>query len=166
MERGEEQGAENSNFGFRIADLARAKDRHQFRIADCEFRAAPSSVDSDWHSNSDTEVILRAYARWGRECVNHLRGMFAFAIWDEQEQELFLARDPFGIKPLYYYQTDHFFLFASEIRALLSSGLVPRKLSLGRCGLLSSIRFRPGSINHHRRSAISTPRPFPHGKVQ
>jgi asparagine synthase (glutamine-hydrolysing) len=101
-----------------------------------------SSVNTDWQSNTDTEVILRAYARWGRECVNHLRGMFAFAIWDEQKQELFLARDPLGIKPLYYYQTDHLFLFASEIRALLASGLVLRKLSLD--GFASYLEF--GSV--------------------
>jgi asparagine synthase (glutamine-hydrolysing) len=68
--------------------------------------------------------------------------MFAFAIWDEQEQELFLARDPFGIKPLYYYQTDRLFLFASEIRALLASALVPRKLSTD--GLTSYLQF--GSV--------------------
>ena len=98
--------------------------------------------DTDWQSNSDTEVILRAYARWERECVHHIRGMFAFALWDEHRKELFLARDPFGIKPLYYYQTDQFFLFASEIRALLASGLVPRKLSLD--GLASYLQF--GSV--------------------
>ena len=74
--------------------------------------------------------------------MNHLRGMFAFAIWDEQKQELFLARDPFGIKPLYYYQTDGLFVFASEVRALLASGLVPRKLSLD--GLASYLQF--GSV--------------------
>jgi asparagine synthase (glutamine-hydrolysing) len=115
-------------------------------ISDCELRISDLknsySVNSDWQSNSDTEVILRSYARWGRECVNHLRGMFAFAIWDEQEQELFLARDPFGIKPLYYYQTNHCFLFASEIRALLASGLVSRKLN--REGVASYLEF--GSV--------------------
>jgi asparagine synthase (glutamine-hydrolysing) len=95
-----------------------------------------------WRSNTDTEVILRAYARWGRDCLTRLRGMFAFAIWDEQKKELFLARDPFGIKPLYYYQTDGLFLFASEVRALLASGLVPRKLSLD--GLASYLQF--GSV--------------------
>src|ERR1700704_375496 len=56
-----------------------------------------------WRSHTDTEVILRAYARWGTACVNHLRGMFAFALWDGSRQELFLARDRLGIKPLYYY---------------------------------------------------------------
>jgi asparagine synthase (glutamine-hydrolysing) len=98
--------------------------------------------DSDWQSNTDTEVILRAYARWGRDCVHHLRGMFVFALWDEQKQELFLARDPLGIKPLYCYQTDSLFVFASEVRALLASGLVSRKLSLD--GVASYLQF--GSV--------------------
>jgi asparagine synthase (glutamine-hydrolysing) len=81
-----------------------------------------------WRSHSDTEVILRAYARWGRDCVKHLRGMFAFAIWDNIRRELFLARDRLGIKPLYYYSDGPVLVFASEIRALLASGLVPRRL--------------------------------------
>lgn len=68
---------------------------------------------------SDTEVILRAYRKWGRDCVNHLRGMFAFAIWDEQRQELFCARDRFGIKPFYYTINDGKLYFASEAKALL-----------------------------------------------
>jgi asparagine synthase (glutamine-hydrolysing) len=111
-----------------------SKDRTQ---ATQDTQSAPT-----WNSNSDTEVILRAYAKWGRDCVQRLRGMFAFAIWDEQRQELFLARDPFGIKPLYYYQTEHCFLFASEVRALLASGLVPRRLSQD--GLASYLQY--GSV--------------------
>ncbi len=81
-----------------------------------------------WRSQTDSEVVLRAYARWGSECLEHLRGMFAFAIWDARRRALFLARDRLGIKPLYYYAGDGFFLFASEVRALLASGLVPRRL--------------------------------------
>jgi asparagine synthase (glutamine-hydrolysing) len=55
-------------------------------------------------TNSDTEVILRAYRRWGEDCVNHLRGMFAFLIWDASTRRVFFARDRFGIKPLYWYE--------------------------------------------------------------
>ena len=70
-------------------------------------------------TNSDTEVILQAYQKWGKDCVNHFRGMFAFAIWDEKEQYLFRARDHFGIKPFYYTQVGDKFYFASEIKTLL-----------------------------------------------
>jgi len=82
-----------------------------------------------WISNTDTEVVLRAYQQWGSDTFRKLRGMFALAIWDEEKQTLLLARDPLGIKPLYYYAGQHQFIFASELRALLASGLVPRKLS-------------------------------------
>jgi asparagine synthase (glutamine-hydrolysing) len=70
-------------------------------------------------TKSDTEVVLRAFARWGPESVNRLRGMFAFAIWDEKEKCLFLARDRFGIKPLYWCLAKRTLYFASEIKALL-----------------------------------------------
>lgn len=69
-------------------------------------------------TESDTEVILAAYSVWGEDCVNHFRGMFAFAIWDPSEHKLFCARDRFGIKPFYYTENNGFF-FASEMKALL-----------------------------------------------
>ncbi|MRS11737.1 MAG: asparagine synthase (glutamine-hydrolyzing) [Actinobacteria bacterium] len=68
---------------------------------------------------SDTEVILEAYRTWGDDCVSHLRGMFAFALWDAERSRLFCARDRFGIKPFYYAVADGVFYFASEIKALL-----------------------------------------------
>lgn len=77
-------------------------------------------------TKSDTEVILRAYEVFGDECVKYLRGMFAFAIWDERQQKLFLARDRIGIKPLYYAITDDEILFGSEIKAILAAdGIEP-----------------------------------------
>jgi len=90
-------------------------------------------------SNSDTEVLLKAYARWGERCLDELRGMFAFAIWDAQRHRLFLARDPMGIKPLYYSAIGSHFLFASELRTLLHTGLVPRRLD--RAGLVNYLAF-------------------------
>jgi asparagine synthase (glutamine-hydrolysing) len=72
-----------------------------------------------FRTTSDTEVALRAYQRWGGECVKHFRGMFAFSIWDEKNQTLFCARDRFGIKPFYYTEVDGVFYFASEIKALV-----------------------------------------------
>lgn len=82
-----------------------------------------------FHSGSDTEVILKAFATHGKECVHLFNGMFAFAIWDKSKKELFIARDRLGIKPLYYYHRNSLLVFASEIRALLSSGQVPRKIN-------------------------------------
>jgi asparagine synthase (glutamine-hydrolysing) len=78
-----------------------------------------------FRTNCDTEVLLAAFARWGEDCLPKLRGMFAFAVWDRDEQSLFLARDPFGIKPLYYRQDGARLLFGSELNALLASGLSP-----------------------------------------
>ncbi|KRP86339.1 asparagine synthase [Bradyrhizobium pachyrhizi] len=80
-----------------------------------------NELSSGWtfRSTSDTEVILAAYDKWGDDCVSHLRGMFAFAIWDERRQRLFAARDRFGIKPFYYTEQDGTLFFASEAKALL-----------------------------------------------
>jgi asparagine synthase (glutamine-hydrolysing) len=72
-----------------------------------------------FRTNSDTEVILRAYEKWGPTCLDHLRGMFAFALWDERQRMLFCARDRFGIKPFYFTQQQDRFYFASEVKALL-----------------------------------------------
>lgn len=81
-----------------------------------------------FRTQSDTEVLLAAYTRWGVGCLQHLNGMFAFALWDRQTGQLVLARDRLGKKPLYYYLDDQYLLFASEVRALLQTGLVPRQL--------------------------------------
>jgi len=72
-----------------------------------------------FETGSDTEVVLHAYRAWGEECLERFRGMFAFALWDEERQTLFAARDRFGIKPLYYAQVDDTVYFASEVKALL-----------------------------------------------
>ncbi|MFC6448003.1 asparagine synthase (glutamine-hydrolyzing) [Shinella zoogloeoides] len=74
-----------------------------------------------FRSKTDTEAVLAAYDRWGEDCLEHLIGMFAFAIWDQRRQRLFCARDRFGIKPFYYTTVDGIFYFASEAKALLPS---------------------------------------------
>ena len=72
-----------------------------------------------FHSDTDSEVVLKAFQEWGRECVGKFNGMFAFAIWNKRKKELFLARDRYGIKPLYYYFKNGIFLFSSEIKSFL-----------------------------------------------
>src|SRR5215467_624685 len=90
-------------------------------------------------SHSDTEVVLKAYARWGERCLTKFRGMFAFALWDAQRHSLFIARDPMGIKPLYYVQSGSYFLFSSEVRTLLGTGLVQPRID--QVGLINYLTF-------------------------
>ena len=84
-----------------------------------------------YRSHCDTETILHAYEQYGPEVVNRLRGMFAFAIWDCEREELFCARDRLGIKPFYYYHDSKVFLFASEIKAILEHPAVSPRLATG-----------------------------------
>lgn len=80
-------------------------------------------------TSTDTEVLVHGYEKWGHTLTKHLRGMYAFAIWDKNEEELYLARDEWGIKPLYYYQGEDTFLFASEIKAFLDHPAFTKKLN-------------------------------------
>ncbi|TVO74887.1 N-acetylglutaminylglutamine amidotransferase [Sedimenticola selenatireducens] len=79
-------------------------------------------------SEGDSEVILKAWHAWGEQCVDRLQGMFAFAIWDQHKQQLFMARDRLGIKPFYYTQSGDLFRFASNVQALLVSGGIDTSL--------------------------------------
>lgn len=81
-----------------------------------------------FRTDSDSEVVLAAYTRWGAGCLEHFNGMFAFAIWDREKRELFVARDRLGVKPFYYFHQNSLFVFASELRALLAGGFVPARL--------------------------------------
>jgi asparagine synthase (glutamine-hydrolysing) len=80
-------------------------------------------------TKTDTEVILKLYEQYGVHCLDYLRGMFAFAIWDNDKQQLFCARDRFGIKPFYYYNDKNKFVFGSEIKAILKSKNIDKTLS-------------------------------------
>lgn len=93
-----------------------------------DLRAALEQAGYRFRSRGDTEVLLRAYEHWGADCLEKFRGMFAFALWDARRQRLCLARDHLGIKPLYYAARPGSFVFASEVRALLSSGLIPSEV--------------------------------------
>jgi asparagine synthase (glutamine-hydrolysing) len=103
-----------------------------------ELRASLEARGIKFRSHCDTEVLLHLYELYGDRLVDHLRGMFAFAIWDSRQQRLFLAKDPFGIKPLYWSFHSNTFRFASEVRALMAGGAVPRTISApGIVGFLS-----------------------------
>ncbi|MDE3083749.1 MAG: asparagine synthase (glutamine-hydrolyzing), partial [Verrucomicrobiota bacterium] len=93
-----------------------------------ELRTQLAAAGFAFRTNCDTEVLLAAFARWGEDCLPRLRGMFAFAIWDATERKLFLARDAFGIKPLYIFREGPRLLFASELNALLASDAVPAEI--------------------------------------
>ena len=87
-------------------------------------RALLESAGHRYLTRSDTETIVHAYEQWGDDCVHQFRGMFAFAIWDAPKRRLLLARDRLGVKPLYWARTGDRLLFASEIKAILESGLI------------------------------------------
>lgn len=95
-----------------------------------ELRAGLEAAGVSFRTSTDTEVILRLYEKHGEGVVNLLVGMFAFAIWDARSQSCFIARDPLGIKPLYYCKKDGKFCFASELKALQAAGLAGKRLCL------------------------------------
>jgi asparagine synthase (glutamine-hydrolysing) len=95
-------------------------------------------------TRSDTETILHAYEEYGDDCVQHLRGMFAFAIWERSRRRLLLARDRLGVKPLYYYCNGRFLAFASEIKALLEVPSVPREVDVEALDQYLALRYVPG----------------------
>jgi asparagine synthase (glutamine-hydrolysing) len=105
-----------------------------------ELRIELEALGYQFHSNSDTEVVLNAFAHWNTQCVSKFNGMFAFAIWDKKEKQLFLARDRYGIKPCYYHINDNCFIFASEIKAIIASGFYQK--SLDKEGLLEYLTFQ------------------------
>ena len=95
-------------------------------------------------TNSDTEVLIHAYEEWGYDFVKKLRGMFAFCIYDKNKNELFIVRDQFGIKPLYYYKNNEVFLFASEIKSFLAHPKFNKELNKEMLGAYLTFSFTPG----------------------
>jgi asparagine synthase (glutamine-hydrolysing) len=106
--------------GRDLVSLTYSGETYNFR----ELRAELTSRGHAFRTVSDTEVVLHAYLEWGEGLVDHLNGMYAFAVWDARSRELLLVRDRMGIKPLYYHRLPHGVLFGSEPKALLASGLL------------------------------------------
>jgi asparagine synthase (glutamine-hydrolysing) len=102
--------------------------------------------DYPFKTSGDSEVILAAFSKWGIRCVKKFKGMFVFAIWDKIDQALTIVRDRFGVKPLYYFNENGLFLFASEIRAILSSKLVPFRMDEN--GLYEFLSFQSVGSPH------------------
>src|SRR5579864_2951521 len=109
-----------------------------------DLAAELATAGHTFKTRSDTETILHAYEEYGEDCVHHLRGMFVFAIWDRRKRRLLLARDRLGVKPVYYYRSNRFFAFASEIKALLEIPSVPREVDAESLDLYLSLRYVPG----------------------
>lgn len=130
------------------------------------FRQLRGELEREGHrfqSSGDTEVVLKAYEQWGEQCVERFRGMFALAVWRPESESLFLARDPMGMKPLYYAEISdgRGIAFASELKALTHSGLVERKLD----SVAVSEYLEFGYIWDRARTSIERVRKLPPGHV-
>lgn len=108
-----------------------------------ELRAKLVEFGHEFRTNSDTEVIVHAYEEYGESFIRYLRGIFAFALWDEVTQKLLLVRDHLGVKPLYYTVSDGNLLFASEIKALLENSLVRREVDAKQLLALLTLQYVP-----------------------
>ena len=127
-----------------------------------ELRARLESRGHRFHSRTDAEVIIHLYEEAGPPCVKQLDGIFAFAILDLKRDLLFLARDPIGVKPLFYAITPHHFLFGSEIKALLASSFITPAPDWQAISDFFTYSVRPGSANrvHWHPAASSRPHPY------
>ena len=97
-----------------------------------------------FEGHSDTEVVLHSYMQWGKDCVHRFNGIFAFAVWEEHNRRLFLARDRIGVKPLFYYYGNSGLAFASEMKTIFASGIV--RPALDRAGALQLLMLGPGRL--------------------
>lgn len=133
-----------------------------------ELRSDLASRGHRFLTQSDTEVVLRAYLQWGADFVTRLNGMFAFAIWDTRSEELLLVRDRMGVKPLYYFPTANGVLFGSEPKAILANPEIPRRVNAdGLSEILDMVKtpehaiftgmfeVRPGHVIRVRRQGLT-----------
>ncbi|WP_329050471.1 asparagine synthase (glutamine-hydrolyzing) [Amycolatopsis sp. NBC_01488] len=109
-----------------------------------ELKEELTKLGHQWETDSDTEVVLHGYLQWGDEVVDHLNGMYAFAIWDERDDRLVMIRDRMGIKPFYYYPTPDGVLFGSEPKAILANPLAKKVVDLDGFRELAGFTKRPG----------------------
>lgn len=96
-----------------------------------------------FRSQTDTEMVIHAYEEWGVDCLSRFNGMFAFALWDGRQRQLWLVRDRLGIKPLFYTYTPHYFLFGSEIKAILADDRIPRNLDYEALSYFLALNYTP-----------------------
>lgn len=145
----------NVGFGFRRLSIIDIENGHQPMTARDErialifngeiynFREIKKTLQAKGHkftTQSDTEVLINSYIEWGEKCVAHLKGMFAFAVYDRDKEKVFIARDRLGIKPLYYSRTENGLVFASEMKAILKDPAFKRQANLN--ALSSYLTFR------------------------
>jgi asparagine synthase (glutamine-hydrolysing) len=145
LEGGKQPMRVRQDDGREIAAITYSGEVYNFR----ELRAELQVRGHRFESRSDTEVVLRAYLEWGEGFVDHLNGMFAFALWDMRNQQLLLIRDRMGVKPLYYYQTGDGVIFGSEPKALLANPLVPRKVRADGLREILEMVKTPGNAVFH-----------------
>ncbi len=119
-----------------------------------ELRRELENIGHTFHTHSDTEVILHAYAEWGKACVRRLNGIFAFGLWDEQRQQLLLARDHLGVKPLFYARRGNSILFGSELKTLLAHPYVQAEIDARGMAEILSFAFAPDSGVYRNVSAL------------
>jgi asparagine synthase (glutamine-hydrolysing) len=110
-----------------------------------ELRSELESLGHTFRTQSDTEVLLHTYMEWGEACVRHLNGIFAFGLWDDYRQQLLLARDHLGVKPLFYAQRGSAILFGSELKALLAHPAVKAEIDATEMAVIFGVPRAPGS---------------------
>ena len=108
-----------------------------------ELRRELENLGHTFRTHSDTEVILHAYSQWGEACVRRLNGIFAFGLWDEQKQQLLLARDHLGVKPLFYARRGSAILFGSELKTLLAHPYVQAEIDARGLAEILTVCIRP-----------------------
>src|SRR5436190_8026204 len=114
-----------------------------------ELREELKSLGHKFRTNSDTEVIIEAYKRWGSDCQDKFNGMWAFALWDNQKQQLFLSRDRIGEKPLYYAILGDTLIFGSEIKSLFAYGL-PTEYNMDLLEIYLTLSFIPAPYTFYK----------------